>query len=51
MAAWLVGSGVGRIEAHIHPEHQASAAVARHVGLAPTDERVDGETVWRRSVE
>lgn len=51
MAYWLVGSGVGRMEAHIHPEHPASAAVARHVGLAPTGEQVDGETVWRRSVE
>jgi RimJ/RimL family protein N-acetyltransferase len=51
MADWLVGSGVGRMEAHIHPAHLASAAVARKVGLAPTDEHVDGETVWRRSVE
>ena len=51
MAGWLVGSGVGRLEAHIHPAHLASAAVARKVGLAPTDEQVDGETVWRRPVE
>ena len=51
MTGWLTDAGVGRMDAHIHPEHPASAAVARHVGLAPTDERVDGETVWRRSVE
>ena len=51
MADWLVGSGVAHLEAHVHPAHLASAAVARNVGLAPTDELVDGETVWRRSVE
>jgi RimJ/RimL family protein N-acetyltransferase len=51
MAAWLVGAGVGRIDAHIHPEHSASAAVARRVGLTPTEAEVDGETVWRRSVD
>ncbi|MYX27230.1 GNAT family N-acetyltransferase [Streptomyces sp. SID8381] len=39
--------GVGLVLAHIHPEHRASAAVARAAGLAPTDERADGEAVWR----
>jgi hypothetical protein len=42
---------VVRIDAHIHPGHSASAAVARHAGLTRTDAQVDGETVWRRSVE
>jgi RimJ/RimL family protein N-acetyltransferase len=51
MFRWLIEAGVGSIEAHIHPEHVASASVARRVGLAATDEQVDGETVWRRSVE
>jgi RimJ/RimL family protein N-acetyltransferase len=51
MADWLVGAGVGLIEAHIHPGHLASATVAGHVGLVATDEQVDGETVWRRAVE
>ena len=50
MAGWLVDAGVGRMDAHIHPEHSASAAVARRVGLTPTEAEVDGETVWRRSV-
>jgi RimJ/RimL family protein N-acetyltransferase len=50
MAGWLAGSGVVRIDAHIHPGHSASAAVARHAGLTRTDAQVDGETVWRRSV-
>ena len=50
MSTWLVQAGVGRIDAHIHPEHAASAAVARHVGLMLTETQVDGETVWRRSV-
>lgn len=38
--------GVSRLRAHIHPEHEASMAVARSVGLAPTDALVDGETRW-----
>lgn len=32
--------------AHIHPEHAASAAVARALGLAPTGIVVDGEVRW-----
>jgi RimJ/RimL family protein N-acetyltransferase len=35
------------IIAHIHPDHQASAAVATAAGLAPTDEQHDGEIRWR----
>ena len=41
MAAWLGERGVSRLRAHIHPEHEASMAVARSVGLAPADV-VDG---------
>ena len=33
--------------ANIHPGHTASEAVAKALGLVPTDERVDGERVWR----
>ena len=44
---WLVAAGVGAIEACIHPDHTASAAVAERAGLAPTDELVDGERRWR----
>jgi RimJ/RimL family protein N-acetyltransferase len=52
MLAWLVspepgGAGVGAVTAHVHPEHAASAAVARHLGLQPTDVVEDGEVVWR----
>lgn len=36
--------------AHIHPDHLASAAVARAAGLAPTAEMQDGEVRWRRSL-
>ncbi|MGQ0625730.1 MAG: GNAT family N-acetyltransferase [Sporichthyaceae bacterium] len=46
LVTWLRTQGVDRIEAHIHPEHAASAAVATRAGLTPSDERVDGETVW-----
>jgi RimJ/RimL family protein N-acetyltransferase len=38
--------GVHAIRAHIHPEHQASAAVAAAVGLVPTDHWHDGEIRW-----
>lgn len=47
MGEWLRGQGAERITAHIHPDHHASAGVARAVGLEPTDERDDdGEQVW-----
>jgi RimJ/RimL family protein N-acetyltransferase len=52
MLAWLVspepgGAGVRVITAHIHPDHAASSAVARRLGLGPTDDVEDGEIVWR----
>ena len=43
---WLRDHGVTRFAANIHPDHAASAAVARHLGLAATDERRDGEVRW-----
>jgi RimJ/RimL family protein N-acetyltransferase len=46
MVEWLRRSGVARVVAHIHPRHAASAAVARAVGLAPTEVVVDGEIRW-----
>lgn len=46
MAAWLRQQGVGTLMAHVHPEHGASMAVARAVGLAPTETMVDGEVRW-----
>ncbi|MDR6978629.1 RimJ/RimL family protein N-acetyltransferase [Streptomyces sp. 3330] len=50
-AAGLVGrlreQGVRTIVAHIHPDHHASAAVARSAGLSATAERQDGEVRWR----
>jgi len=47
MVEWLRAHGVEAMAAHVHPDHEASAAVARRVGLHPTDEVVDGEVVWR----
>ncbi|MEV0092459.1 GNAT family N-acetyltransferase [Streptomyces sp. NPDC050738] len=40
-------SGVREVIAHIDPANVASGAVARGVGLAPTDETHDGEVRWR----
>lgn len=48
VVAWLDRNGVTEVRAFVHPEHQASARVAERIGLAPTDEVVDGEIVWRR---
>jgi RimJ/RimL family protein N-acetyltransferase len=47
VSAWVATSGVVWLRASIHPEHEASAAVARSIGLAPTTEVVEGEVVWR----
>ena len=49
IVGWLAGEGVTIIEAYVHPEHGASAGVARNAGMVATDEIVDGEVVWRRS--
>lgn len=46
LVAWLLGTGVTGITAHVHPDHEASGRVAAHAGLAPTDEIEEGERVW-----
>ncbi len=46
-AAWVATSGAATLRAEIHPDHAASGAVARSIGLAPTTDIVDGEVVWR----
>ena len=45
---WLDARGVTAIQAHIHPDHAASAAVARRAGLVPTGRSDDGERLWLR---
>ncbi|MFE4264227.1 GNAT family N-acetyltransferase [Streptomyces sp. NPDC056883] len=50
-AAGLIGwlrtqAAVHAVIAHVHPDHTASAAVARASGLVPTDEWHDGEVRW-----
>jgi enoyl-CoA hydratase/carnithine racemase/RimJ/RimL family protein N-acetyltransferase len=47
VAEWLRDRGVDRLGAHIHPDHHASMAVARSIGLAPTDVLKDGEIRWQ----
>jgi enoyl-CoA hydratase/carnithine racemase/RimJ/RimL family protein N-acetyltransferase len=47
VAAWLRGTGIDRLSAHIHPAHLASTAVARSIGLTATDALVDGEIIWQ----
>jgi RimJ/RimL family protein N-acetyltransferase len=46
MVAWLREQGVTTVVAHVHPQHEASQAVARALGLEPTDALVDGEVRW-----
>jgi enoyl-CoA hydratase/carnithine racemase/RimJ/RimL family protein N-acetyltransferase len=47
VAAWLRERGVDRFGAHIHPEHHASMAVARSIGLTPNETLKDGEIRWQ----
>ena len=46
MVGWLRSRGVERFVADVHPDHAASQAVARSVGLVESDEVVDGEVRW-----
>ena len=47
VVAWLGQQSIRTVIAHIHPGHQASAAVAAAAGLAPTGQLQDGEMRWR----
>jgi RimJ/RimL family protein N-acetyltransferase len=42
----LRAQGITEFQAHIHPDHPASAAVARRLGLEPTDIVQDREVRW-----
>ncbi len=46
MAGWLRRHGVDVLVAHVHPSHEASIGVARHLGMTATDVLVDGEVRW-----
>ena len=48
LVGWLDARGIQVIQARIHPEHAASAAVARRAGLRPSGVVEDGEQLWRR---
>ncbi|MFI6815317.1 GNAT family N-acetyltransferase [Nonomuraea sp. NPDC050328] len=50
LVEWLGRQGVQVVVAHVHPEHEASAAVAAACGLAPTDIWHDGEVRWERTI-
>ena len=43
----LRAEGATRFIAHVHPEHAASIAVARSLGLLCTDRVHEGEVLWR----
>lgn len=47
LAGWLRSHSVAGLVANIHPENLASAGVARHIGLHPTDQYAGDEIVWR----
>ena len=48
MTGWLWDQGAEVVIAHVHPQHAASMAVARAVGLTPTDAVLDGEVRWQK---
>ncbi|MGI8332123.1 GNAT family N-acetyltransferase [Actinomadura scrupuli] len=47
LIGWLTAHSVTDLRANIHPGNQASAAVARKLGLSPTGRCIGGEIVWR----
>jgi RimJ/RimL family protein N-acetyltransferase len=47
LVAWLGQQSIKTVIAHIHPGHQASAAVAAAAGLTPTGQLQDGEMRWQ----
>ena len=49
MVSWLRAHGVDGLVAHIHPGHDASAGIARALGLTATDTVSDGEIRWTDS--
>lgn len=46
----LVARGVKTVVADIHPDNAPSVGVARRIGMRATDEVIDGEARWTRSV-
>jgi RimJ/RimL family protein N-acetyltransferase len=50
MASWLRRQGIERLRAHIHPQHDASMAIAAAIGLKPTNATVSGERRWESEV-
>ena len=50
LVGWLRQLPVRTITAYIHPDHHASAGVARSAGLAPTRRRRDGEVRWQLEI-
>jgi RimJ/RimL family protein N-acetyltransferase len=48
LAAWLGSVGVARLVAYIDDANEPSMGVARSLGMAATDARVDSEVVWVR---
>jgi RimJ/RimL family protein N-acetyltransferase len=46
MLRWLRQRGIGIAVAYVHPEHAASIAVARALGLRATEQTRDGEVRW-----
>ena len=50
LVGWLRQLPVRTITAYIHPDHHASAGVARTAGLAPAAHRRDGEVRWQLEI-
>jgi RimJ/RimL family protein N-acetyltransferase len=50
VVTWLTDNGVEVLSAYVAQGHSASEAVARRVGLRPSDETLDGEVRWVRRV-
>lgn len=51
MVGWLRANGVETVVAHVHPDHLASAALARRLGLVATGALVDDEVEWKHPAQ
>ncbi len=47
VVSWLHRRGIKDLVAHVNPQHAASVAVARSIGLSSTDVTVDGEVRYQ----
>jgi len=51
LMAWISNHQITEVAANIHPDNKASQRIAEKLGLHPTGMAIDGELIWRRSLD